>query len=46
MREDVQAATDLGVNAMIETMPAQLDNQIYRHVSECTGNDRLLAIAV
>jgi len=31
---------------MIETMPAQLDNQIYRHVSECTGNDRLLAIAV
>jgi formate hydrogenlyase transcriptional activator len=31
---------------MIETMPAQLDNQIYRHVSECTANDRLLAIAV
>ncbi len=30
---------------MIESMPGQ-DNQIYRHVSDCTVNDRLVAIAV
>src|SRR5262250_320873 len=36
----------LGDNAMSESMPARLDNQIPRHVSECTVNDRQTAIAV
>jgi len=31
---------------MIESMPARLDNQIPHHLSECTVNDRQVAIAV